>query len=64
VTAAGAGQDWGVMARADFRFSYPKRVRISEVELAAVLFNARYLDYLDIATTEYAALAPDRSLRA
>lgn len=41
------------MARADFRFSYPKRVRGSEIDFAGVLFNARYLDYLDIATTEY-----------
>ena len=41
------------MARADFRFSYPKRVRISEIDIGAVVFNARYLDYLDIAVTEY-----------
>lgn len=41
------------MARADFRFSYRKRVRYSEIDAQAVLFNARYLDYADIASTEY-----------
>ncbi|SNT08276.1 (3S)-malyl-CoA thioesterase [Sphingomonas laterariae] len=41
------------MARADFRFSYPKRVRYSEIDAQAVVFNARFLDYLDIAVTEY-----------
>lgn len=41
------------MARADFRFSYRKRVRYSEIDAQAVLFNARFLDYLDIAVTEY-----------
>ncbi|WP_380878947.1 hypothetical protein ACFB49_19480 [Sphingomonas sp. DBB INV C78] len=41
------------MARADFRFSYPKRVRYSEIDAQAVVFNARFLDYLDIAMTEY-----------
>lgn len=41
------------MARADFRFSYPKRVRVSEIDIGGVVFNARYLDYLDIAVTEY-----------
>lgn len=41
------------MARADFRFSYPKRVRIAEIDVGGVVFNARYLDYLDIAVTEY-----------
>ncbi|MDX3885634.1 MULTISPECIES: acyl-CoA thioesterase [Edaphosphingomonas] len=49
------------MARSDFRFSYPKRVRYSEIDAQAVVFNARYLDYLDIAMTEYlrAAGVPD-----
>lgn len=41
------------MARADFRFVYPKRVRYSEIDAQAVVFNARYLDYLDIGITEY-----------
>jgi len=49
------------MARADFRFSYRKRVRYSEIDAQAVVFNARYLDYLDIGVTEYmrAAGIPD-----
>jgi acyl-CoA thioester hydrolase len=50
-TATHAGED--VMARADFRFSYPKRVRVSEIDIGGVVFNARYLDYLDIVVTEY-----------
>lgn len=41
------------MARADFRFCYRKRVRYSEIDAQAVVFNARYLDYLDIGITEY-----------
>lgn len=45
------------MARADFRFVYPKRVRYSEIDAQAVVFNARYLDYLDIGVTEYARAA-------
>ncbi len=41
------------MARSDFRFHVPKRVRYSEIDAQAVVFNARYLDYLDIAMSEY-----------
>lgn len=41
------------MARADFRFSYRKRVRYSEIDAQAVLFNARYLDFADVASSEY-----------
>ncbi len=41
------------MPRADFRFSTRIRVRWSEVDPQAVVFNARYLDYADIAVTEY-----------
>ena len=41
------------MSRADFRFSTRIRVRWSEVDPQAVVFNARYLDYADIAVTEY-----------
>ena len=41
------------MARADFAFSHRFRVRWSEVDPQAVVFNARYLDYADIAITEY-----------
>jgi acyl-CoA thioester hydrolase len=41
------------MPRADFRFSFPKRVRFAEVDAQAVVFNPRYLEYFDIALVEY-----------
>ncbi len=41
------------MARADFVFRHPFRVRWSETDAQGVVFNARYLDYADIAITEY-----------
>ena len=41
------------MSRADFAHSYRIRVRWSEVDPQSVVFNARYLDYADIAVTEY-----------
>lgn len=41
------------MARADFRFCHPFRVRYSEVDPQAVVFNSRYLEYADFAIVEY-----------
>lgn len=41
------------MARSDFRFVHRKRVRFAEVDAQAVVFFARYLEYTDIALTEY-----------
>jgi len=41
------------MPRADFTWSHRLRVRWSEVDPQRVVFNARYLDYADIAMTEY-----------
>lgn len=41
------------MARSDFRFSWPFRVRYAEVDAQAILFNAHYLTYFDTAITEY-----------
>ena len=41
------------MPRADFAFHHIFRVRWSEVDPQGVVFNARYLDYADIAITEY-----------
>jgi len=41
------------VARSDFAHAYRIRVRWSEVDPQAVVFNARYLDYADIAVTEY-----------
>lgn len=41
------------MPRGDFKFSFPKRVRYAEVDPQGVVFNSRYLEYLDIGITEY-----------
>ncbi len=41
------------MTRDGFRFSHNFRVRYSEVDPQAVVFNARYLDYADLGVTEY-----------
>jgi acyl-CoA thioester hydrolase len=41
------------MPRADFAHSHRFRVRYGEVDPHGVVFNARYLDYADIAVTEY-----------
>lgn len=37
----------------DFRFTCPIRVRYSEIDWQRMVFNSRYLDYLDVAMTEY-----------
>ncbi|KWV60637.1 thioesterase [Bradyrhizobium macuxiense] len=39
--------------RQDFWFHFPFRVRYSEVDAQAVVFNAHYLTYFDTAITEY-----------
>jgi acyl-CoA thioester hydrolase len=36
-----------------FCFFYPLRVRWSEVDLQAIVFNGHYLTYFDVAITEY-----------
>jgi len=41
------------MARSDFRFCFPLRVRYAEVDVQGVVFNAHYLTYFDTAITEY-----------
>ncbi len=41
------------MARSDFAFHHRFRVRWSETDAQGVVFNARYLDYADVAITEY-----------
>lgn len=41
------------MARRDFAFHHSFRVRWSETDAQGIVFNARYLDYADIAITEY-----------
>ncbi len=50
------------MARRDFAHAYRIRVRWSEVDPQAVVFNARYLDYADIAVTEYWRAVRDAGL--
>jgi acyl-CoA thioester hydrolase len=41
------------MAREDFVFFHPLRVRWSEVDMQAIVFNGHYLTYFDVAFTEY-----------
>ncbi len=41
------------MPISDFAFRHQFRVRYSETDAQGVVFNARYLDYADIAITEY-----------
>lgn len=41
------------MARSDFNFAWPFRVRYSEVDGQRIVFNAHYLTYYDTAITEY-----------
>lgn len=48
-----------------FHFQYPLRVRYSEVDAQGIVFNSRYLEYCDIAVTEYfraAGMTPDSML--
>ena len=41
------------MPRSDFRFAWKKRVRYAEIDAQAVVYNSRYLEYFDLALTEY-----------
>lgn len=41
------------MARPDFSFFHTLRVRWSEVDMQAIVFNGNYLNYFDVAFTEY-----------
>lgn len=41
------------MARQDFSFFHGLRVRWSEVDMQAIVFNGNYLNYFDVAFTEY-----------
>jgi len=36
-----------------FRFSFPIRVRYSEIDIQGIVYNSRYLEYVDAALTEY-----------
>ena len=41
------------MARENFGFFHQLRVRWSEVDMQAIVFNGNYLNYFDVAFTEY-----------
>lgn len=41
------------MARADFRFSFPWRVRYAEIDAQAIVFFPRYLQYANVGWMEY-----------
>ena len=41
------------MAKEDFHLSMPLRVRWAEVDPQSIVFNAHYLTYCDICSTEY-----------
>jgi acyl-CoA thioester hydrolase len=41
------------MARQDYKFSFPLRVRWAEVDRQGVVFNGNYLTYFDVGVTEY-----------
>ena len=43
------------MAKQDFSFFHTLRVRWSEVDMQAIVFNGNYLNYFDVAFTEKAA---------
>ena len=46
------------MARTDFHFAWPFRVRYAEVDGQKIVFNAHYLTYFDTAITEYFRALP------
>jgi acyl-CoA thioester hydrolase len=46
------------MAKSDFNFAWPFRVRYSEVDGQKIVFNAHYLTYYDTAITEYFRALP------
>jgi len=46
------------MARSDFVFAFPFRVRYSEIDGQGIVFNAHYLTFYDTAITEYMRWLP------
>lgn len=46
------------MAKPDFEFAWPFRVRYAEVDGQMIVFNAHYLTYFDTAITEYFRALP------
>ena len=41
------------MSKQDFSFFHALRVRWSEIDMQAIVFNGHYLNYFDVAFTEY-----------
>jgi len=41
------------MAKSDFKFFFPLRVRYAETDLQGIVFNSHYLTYFDTAIYEY-----------
>lgn len=41
------------LVKSDFRFHHDIRVRFADTDLQAIVFNANYLTYYDVAWTEY-----------
>src|SRR5437762_2163371 len=41
------------MAKSDFSYAWPFKVRYSEIDGQRIVFNAHYLTYFDTAITEY-----------
>ena len=41
------------MARTDFKFSYPFRIRYSEIDGQSIVYNSHYLTFFDTAIIEY-----------
>ena len=46
------------MARSDYSFFFPFRVRYAEVDGQMIVFNAHYLTYFDTAITEFFRVLP------
>lgn len=46
------------MARSDYKFSFPFRIRYSEIDGQKIVFNAHYLTFFDTAVTEYFRALP------
>lgn len=50
------------MAREEFRFVHTQRVRYDEIDGQRIVYNGRYLAYMDIAQTEYFRTGLERHL--
>lgn len=50
------------MAKSDFTFFHPLRVRYVEVDAQGIVYNAHYLTYFDLGVTEYFRALPYSSL--